>query len=336
MIRIVTALIVLVALNGEATAQADAARPRLRELVTVSSEIVRIGDLVDNAGASAEVPVFRAPDLGQTGSVPLSRIAEALRPHDIAGLDTAGLSEVIVTRLSRPISQKDISERITRALAGQFGYGDAQNLSVILDREVRLLHVESGAVSDLAVARLSADPRNGRFDILFELPGSAVARRLPLRFTGTATETVEVATLTRVLRQGEVIKASDVTTERRPKAEAGGDGIYAAQAVGMALKNPARIGQALRNNDLVKPQLVQRNEPVMLTFEVPGIMLTVRGKATEAGALGDVISVVNVQSNRTIHAAVTGPGRATVISNAPIVAAAASPASDDQTSRSTQ
>ena len=30
------------------------------------------------------VPIFRAPDLGQTGSVPVQRIAEALRPHDLA------------------------------------------------------------------------------------------------------------------------------------------------------------------------------------------------------------------------------------------------------------
>ena len=46
-------------------------------------------------------PVFRAPDLGQTGAVPVARIAEALRPYDITGVDTGGLTEVVVTRLSR-------------------------------------------------------------------------------------------------------------------------------------------------------------------------------------------------------------------------------------------
>src|SRR5215207_4849538 len=43
--------------------------PRLKELVTVTSEVVRIGDLIENAGTSRGVPVFRAPDLGQTGAV---------------------------------------------------------------------------------------------------------------------------------------------------------------------------------------------------------------------------------------------------------------------------
>src|SRR5262245_24899386 len=107
MIRIVLALTVMVALGGEACAE-PASAPRLKELVTVSSELVRIGDLVDNAGPAADVAIFRAPDLGQTGAVPVSRIAEALRPYDVVGVDTQGLSEVVVTRLSRALTQKDI------------------------------------------------------------------------------------------------------------------------------------------------------------------------------------------------------------------------------------
>ena len=65
------------------------------------------------------------------------------------------------------------------------------------------MHVEATATTDLMVTRMNADPRTGRFDIAFELPGSAMSRRLPLRFTGTAREMTQVATLTRSLRQGE-------------------------------------------------------------------------------------------------------------------------------------
>src|ERR1044072_568750 len=102
MIRTALTVALLLALGQEASAAS-----RLKELVAVTSEIVRIGDLVENAGAIADVPVFRAPDLGQTGAVQISRITEALRPYDLAGLDTAGLSEVVVTRLSRALTAKD-------------------------------------------------------------------------------------------------------------------------------------------------------------------------------------------------------------------------------------
>jgi flagella basal body P-ring formation protein FlgA len=77
----------------------------------------------------------------------------------------------------------------------------------------------------------------------------------------------------------------------------------------------------LRPTDFMKPELVQRNETVTLVFEVPGIMLTVRGKALEAGAEGDFISVQNVQSKRSVQGTVTGVGTVTVAAARPRIAA---------------
>ena len=65
MIRAVTTALFLT-LTATASAQQTPAAPlapALRSDVLATSEIVRIGDLVDNAGAAASIPVFRAPDL---------------------------------------------------------------------------------------------------------------------------------------------------------------------------------------------------------------------------------------------------------------------------------
>ena len=67
---------------------------RLKSQVTVSSDIVRIGDLVENAGPSANTPIFRAPDLGQTGAVPVRAVLDAVRPHGLVGVDVRGMSEI--------------------------------------------------------------------------------------------------------------------------------------------------------------------------------------------------------------------------------------------------
>ncbi len=324
MIRIAILAAALLAwpING-AAAQDAAAQPKLKELVTVTADLVRIGDLVDNAGPAANVAVFRAPDLGQTGAVQVERITEALRAHDLASLNTAGLTEVVVTRLSRTIGAKDVEERITRAVAGQQGFGEAKNLSVAFDREVRTLHVEASATSDLLIARINIEPRTGRFDVSFEIPGSAAARRLPLRFTGVVAETVEAATLVRSISRGDVIRESDVTVERRAKTEAAGDAINVDQAIGLSAKRPLRAGQVLRTADLMKADVVSRNEAVTILYEAPGIMLTVRGKTLEAGAVGDLVNVLNIQSNRTVQAEVAGPGQVVVTATTPRVAAVA-------------
>jgi flagella basal body P-ring formation protein FlgA len=102
------------------------------------------------------------------------------------------------------------------------------------------------------------------------------------------------------------------------------------QVIGMAAKIALRSGQAVRTDDLVKPQIVQRNEAVTIYYQVPGIMLTVRGKAVEGGAMSDVIGVLNIQSNRTVQATVIGPGRVTISAAGPLMASAAEPAVNDQ------
>ncbi len=218
------------------------------------------------------------------------------------------------------ISGKDIEARIVRALAGQAGTTDTRNLAVTFDNEIRTLQVEPDS-GDLRVVRLSFEPRSGRFDVSFELPGSAVVRR-PLRFTGSLVETFETVVPLRALAQGEIIRASDLTTVRRPKAEYAANVVTTAEQVsGLSTRHALRAGQPIRQNDLIKPELVTRNETVTIVYEVPGIVLTARGKAAEGGALGDVINVINVQSNKTVQATVVGPGRVSVAAATPRVAA---------------
>ncbi len=123
--------------------------------------------------------------------------------------------------------------------------------------------------------------------------------------------------LTRPLAAGDVVKASDLTIVRRPKAEAGANVVTdAAQAMGLAARRAMRPGQIMRQTDLMKPEVVARNENVTITYEVPGIVLTMRGKALETGAQGDVINVLNVASNKAIQATVAGPGHVIVSSRA--------------------
>jgi flagella basal body P-ring formation protein FlgA len=138
--------------------------------------------------------------------------------------------------------------------------------------------------------------------------------RRPLRFTGSVVETVEVAVSLRALAAGAIVKDSDLAIERRPKAQVGADALGTAhEAVGLAVRSTVRAGAPLRRSDLMKPQVVHRDENVTLVYEVPGIMLTTRGKALESGAEGDVINVLNIQSKRTIQGTVSGPNRVTIM-----------------------
>jgi flagella basal body P-ring formation protein FlgA len=334
MLRMISAAFVLAlatAAHAQVTGALTRATPVLKSEVTITGELVRIGDLVENAGAAENVAIFRAPDPGSTGVVAAERILTALRAHAVIGVDTRGTLEVVVTRASRTITAQQFQSRVAQALAGKYRLGGAANIDVTFDREIRTLHVERDAAAELQIAHLRYDPRTTRFDAILELPASGTAKPPLLRLSGTAVETVEIATLMRAYDRGEVLKASDVVIERRPKSEATGPIIAASdRAVGLAARRPLRAGVALRDGDLMRPELVQRNESVTIVYEAPGIMLTMRGKALESGSDGDSIAVLNVQSKRTVHGTVSGPGRVDVVTASQQLggSAVAAPATD--------
>jgi flagella basal body P-ring formation protein FlgA len=303
---------------GAATAQAaDAVAspvPKLKREAVVSGDVVRIGDLIDGAGAAAGIAIFRAPDIGETGNVPAYQVLDAARAHGVERVDTQGNAQVAVTRTGRVLGAKNIEAAIARVLAARGGIADAGNLAVTLDREPQPLHLEAGA--DLRAGSIYYSARSGRFDVTFEL-ADEMAQRPAQRYSGYAIETLPVAVTVRPLARGEVVKAADVTIERRPKADFRDGAAAASDPAGLAARQPLRAGQPLRASDLMRPEIVQRNEAVTLIYEAPGLVLTVRGKAVESGAQGDVVSVLNIQSKRTVQGTVAGPARVIVRTGAP-------------------
>ena len=72
----ISALLPPLALPAQAADDFIAA-PKLRASVTVTSDVVRVGDLIDNAGSAALIPVYRSPDLGTTGALPVAHVLSA-------------------------------------------------------------------------------------------------------------------------------------------------------------------------------------------------------------------------------------------------------------------
>jgi flagella basal body P-ring formation protein FlgA len=306
---ILAALAFAILFGGSAIAQTAA--PALKARVTVTSDLVRIGDLVENAGPVADVAIFRAPDLGTTGAVATDRIVDAIRPHQLIGIDTRGIAEVLVTRASRAIGVPEIADSVAQALAGQYNLGNAHNIQVNFDHDVRTLQIEPTATGALQVVALAYDARTSRFDVTFGLPSSAELRRLSAHYSGTAIETVDAVTVTRPVERGEVLKPSDLAVLRRPKTETGLlTGLDT--VAGLAARRPLRPGQPLAPVDVMKPEIVQRNDTVTIVYQAPGVTLTLRGQAHDAGALGDTIGVLNAESKRVVQAVISGPDRVTV------------------------
>ena len=196
----------------------------LRANVTVTSDVVRIGDLIDNAGSAAQIAIYRAPDLGTTGSLPIAQVLTALRAHQVIGVDTGDIKEVTVTRLARTVeSQGDRAARSRARSSIAAALAMPPISAVTFDRDVQDMRLDASNTGALQPVATRYEPRNGRFDVTFEIANDDRPAPTKLRFTGTAIETVEVAVLTRNVDRADLLKSSDVVVERRPKAEVGGD-----------------------------------------------------------------------------------------------------------------
>ncbi|QCI62999.1 flagellar basal body P-ring formation chaperone FlgA [Phreatobacter stygius] len=307
----------ILGLIGPVAALAEAP-PTLRASVTITSELVRLGDLVDNAGRFSDVAVFRSPDMGHTGSVPAWRILDAAKRMGLARIETGDQTDVSVTRAARVVPLADMEERIAAAIARSLGIGDSARIAVTFDRGIRPIAVEPNVRGELSVARIDHDPRTGRFEALLGVHGSALAERGGgFRVTGQAAELVEYVVPARAIGRGEVIKTTDLTVERRPRNELNGvpgDAISSlTQAVGQAARRPLQAERPFRATDLMKPEIVERNGNVLIIYEVAGLSLTIRGKAMEAGAEGDIVQVQNLATRKTMQATVSGLNRVTVV-----------------------
>jgi flagellar basal body P-ring formation protein FlgA len=293
------------------TLSAALAQTRLRPIVQVEGDVVRLGDLVDGAGDKADLALFGAPQPGASGMISSGRIVAAARDHGIAGIDTNGLSTVTVRRTGRTIGADEIARAVRDALIAQH--------ALPVDTEIELnagqmeVIVETAARDGIVVRSLSYNGASGRFEATYVSPGSRALELNPAKVVGSISDIIRVPVLTRAILKGDVITQQDVSIERRRRSELGGEVMTdIVRIAGNAARRPMGRGSMIREGDVQRPEVVERNATILMTFEQPGLQLTMRGRALQGGAIGDTIQAQNLNSKRTVEAVVTGPNRVAV------------------------
>lgn len=105
------------------------------------------------------------------------------------------------------------------------------------------------------------------------------------------------------LRAGTVLHASDLIVES-------GDTTALDLYVGMELKRAVYQNKPLSPNDVGAPTVVARNAIVQLEFIRGPLMISTEGRALDAGAVGESVRVMNLNSKIILTAVITGPNKA--------------------------
>lgn len=292
-------------------------RLQLRTELTLGRDLVSFGDLIAGLGVeAAATPAFRAPALGETGTIQVVRIVEAAQAAGIirtaTELESHGSAQVVVTRAARRVTASDIEAAVKTGLQERYGV-DARAFALAIDGGAPAIAVEPELTGDVTVTDLSYDARARRLQARVSVPGSMAMRLKPVRIGGQLVETVEVVVPKRAIARGETLAKADVAVERRPRDGQVADLVSDPRAaIDKVARRVLMAGLPLRVGDVQREEIVAKGDLVTIVYESKGLMITLRGRAGEAGAMGDVVSVTNPQSKRVLQGTVSGPGRISV------------------------
>jgi flagellar basal body P-ring formation protein FlgA len=315
LIRVAIALAIALAAAG-LIAQSSASAATLRQSVLVNADIVTLGDLFFDAGDLASQPVFRAPAIGIDGALPASQALAAGRNAGLTIDAAPEFATVSVVRQSVIVDSDRMTGLLRDALGTRMGIA-AENVSLTLDDEVKPINADASATSPVVVSSLIYQSGSGRFDAEFDIDIGAGDTKIHLQ--GRAIETVEVPMLVRPIDRRDVIHASDVRVSRIDRRRMSAMAILdPTELYEMAAKRPLRAGEVINTSDVEPPRLIERGQLVTIMFRKPGLTLTARGRAVSDGAKGDLVSILNEQSRRTIQGIVTGSGTVEVSGSSPM------------------
>lgn len=294
-----------------ATVTVAAASNEIRRIVTTEKETLSLADLIVGKNIP-ETPIFRAPMPGESGTIKVARIVSAAQKLSLDVNNAVKFDEITITRTSRLITESDIRIALERELA-KIGGNKKIDFTFSSSAQPVERHIESTSTGQLEIRSLRIDRQKAQFQAIAVIPDSAMLLEKPIELVGTFKQLKLTYIATKDIERGIIINRSDYREEYKPVTEVDkSNDPEPASPRGMVLNRNVKSGEPIPANELVAETQVEKNATVLVRYERAGLVISMRGKALQAGSMGDIISVMNPQSKRTVDAIVTGKGRVTV------------------------
>lgn len=130
-------------------------------------------------------------------------------------------------------------------------------------------------------------------------------RWLVLLLLTAAPTAAETLVATRTIRPPTVLTAADVAVLPSQVAGALASPV---EAIGLEARVVLYGGRPIHATDLGPPAIVERNQPVLLRYDLTSLSIAVEGRALMRGGAGEVIRVMNVASRSTVPGRVAPDG----------------------------
>lgn len=295
--RLIVTLILLVLVSHPVSAMG------LRDSAIISDSQIKLGDIFYDLPRDEDRVLGAAPRPGQEMTLnarTLMKIAIAL---DLPWRPVSAAETIVLKREATVIDYPQIKDVIQTALYDEGVLGD---FDISIPTEYQQIILPADQPAKMSITSLEVDKRANTFNITIAAP-SAENPIHHMRVRGRMESMIEVPVLRDNLQNGRVIGENDIEMVRVKDHGLSQNIIIDPKSlIGMTARRIIVAGRPLQQTDLVAPQMIARGELITMFLDYGGMRLTTQVKALENGAMGDVIRVVNTESNETLQATVTG------------------------------
>jgi flagella basal body P-ring formation protein FlgA len=203
--------------------------------------------------------------------------------------------------------------RLEASLAPALAAAGAPSRPVITLINTQSPMIPPGTQPTITTTDLQFNPSNDHFSatLVITAPGMSLE---PISVDGSALPGISVVIATHTLQPGELITGADIIKARVVRANVPARPVRTlASVVGMQVQRAINAHEPLSRRALASPLLVRKGALVELVLHMPGITISAHGVALASGSAGDVIAVLNPNSQAVLQAIVRGPDRADVV-----------------------
>ena len=302
-------------INPVVSLNAQETLPELKPAVMIDDSVITLGDIFADMIENQDIVIGQAPEPGKKILISARHILKLTRAHNIRWRNSAGVKNVVVSRVSTVISYSELKPDLEAELKNL--YHSSQNLDIRFYNRNGQIHLPNGFdAADINIKNISLDKRSDKFSALIGAPTGSGGETLHT-INGRIIRVTMIPSLARTLRSGDVITASDIKWISLPDSQVSRNMIRAQdKLIGMTPRTQIKEGIAIRLNEVNRPILVKRGALVKINFKTARISLSTIGKAIQKGGKGDVIQVKNNASQKIISAIILGPNQVEVYADA--------------------
>lgn len=316
----------------------SAAEIRLRPEANVTGPIITLDDVAyvmsadsETSAALSAVELRPAPSLNSRYSLSMRELQDLLhsRGFNLAELDFSGAAVCVVTHV---LGRSSLSGSMASTRVRQLNGSVQDVIAAYLKRAVSS-DIPWSVEADLTPAEAQQVELGGkivsirggvapwfgpqRFELTFETADRVTQQPIRMWFDVTVDAPSPRVKAVRSLQRGSMINVTDLEIEYVKSSEVTGDHFQTIEEVdGMEATQSIGEGRAVTRQQVSAPLLVRRNQVVQVLSRAAGVEVRVWGRASQDGALNDVIRIQPLERGRDSYfGRVTGPQQVEVFAS---------------------